>query len=60
MTGRDEDFLLWHMPYARGLRYLHAVAVMNGQTMELVEGRPAEAGMRSAFQELQAAHGYGD
>lgn len=61
VTGRDEEFVLWFLPYARGLSYLHAVAVANGTEMELVNGgnfedvkgemRDQFMGMRKRFQE---------
>lgn len=58
VTGRDEEFILWRLPYARGLRYLHAVAVANGVTMELESGgEMARDSMRDGFQDLKARWG---
>lgn len=57
MTGRGEDFVLWELPYARGLCYLHAGAAQNGTVMELVEGRGDDeerGGMLAEFERMKA------
>lgn len=61
VTGRDEDFVLWELPYSRGLRYLHAVAVANGVTMireAAAEG--ARDSLRDGFEDLRKRWGLTD
>tara|TARA_R110000803_G_scaffold74624_3_gene138710 strand:+ start:744 stop:929 length:186 start_codon:yes stop_codon:yes gene_type:complete len=61
VTGKDDAFVLWELPYARGLRYLHAVAVANGTTMELEEGNQEKRdSLYDGFQDLRARHGLED
>jgi len=58
VTGRGEDFVLWELPYCRGLSYLHAIAVHNGVAMELESAREVEsAGMREAFEQMRGDWG---
>lgn len=57
-TGWLEDFILWELPYARGLGYVHAIAVSHGQEMELVAGRDwvedeGRGGMRDGFETMR-------
>ncbi len=55
VTGRGESFVLWDLPYSRGLAYLHALGVQNGATMELVSGDgERRGGMREGFENLKA------
>ena len=49
------EYILWGLPYAAGLQMMHAEARYQGEEVEFVVGRKAEAdgGMLTAFKSLR-------